>query len=124
MLCHGPVRVPAEAGKGKAQVVATFTGWKDVVVAPGAFDVPIVDPDAAFVAKARLKNETKRERMKRFLNYAGGWRRDDTLEGTLAEVLEFMSVRYDLPYKLNPADFGVNEKMRCAKLIVRTRDSG
>jgi hypothetical protein len=39
------VRVPAEAGKGKAKVVVSFESWKEGKVAPATFEVPIVEGD-------------------------------------------------------------------------------
>jgi hypothetical protein len=36
------VRVPAEAGKGKAKVIVSFPNWKEGKVAPKTFEVPIV----------------------------------------------------------------------------------
>jgi hypothetical protein len=38
------VRVPEEAGKGKAKVTLSFAAWKEGKVAPGTFEVPIADP--------------------------------------------------------------------------------
>jgi len=35
------VRVPAEAGKGKAKVVVSFESWKEGKVAPATFEIPI-----------------------------------------------------------------------------------
>jgi hypothetical protein len=35
------VRVPKEAGKGKAKVRLSFDAWKDGHVAPATFEVPI-----------------------------------------------------------------------------------
>jgi hypothetical protein len=37
------VRVPAEAGLGKAKVTASLTGWKDVKVAPLTFEINVVE---------------------------------------------------------------------------------
>jgi hypothetical protein len=37
------VRVPAEAGKGKAKVKLSFDAWKEGKVAPATFEVPVVD---------------------------------------------------------------------------------
>jgi hypothetical protein len=39
------VRVPAEAGKGKAKVTVSFPGWEQGRVAPAAFEVPVVEAD-------------------------------------------------------------------------------
>ena len=40
---HGPVRVPDEAGNGKAKVTVSFPEWKEGKVAPATFEVPVVD---------------------------------------------------------------------------------
>jgi hypothetical protein len=40
---HGPVRVPEEAGKGKARVTLSFPDWKDGKVTPATFEVPIAE---------------------------------------------------------------------------------
>jgi hypothetical protein len=39
------VRVPGEAGKGKAKVVVSFPDWKKGKVTPATFEVPIVEAD-------------------------------------------------------------------------------
>ena len=39
------MRVPAEAGKGKAKVVVSFESWKEGKVAPATFEVPVVEAD-------------------------------------------------------------------------------
>jgi hypothetical protein len=47
------VRVPAEAGKGKARVTLSFANWPEGRVEPATFEVPVVDPEP----KARGKKE-------------------------------------------------------------------
>jgi len=42
-LFHAPVRVPDEAGEGKARVRLSFAAWKEGKVAPAQVDVPVVD---------------------------------------------------------------------------------
>jgi hypothetical protein len=37
------VRVPKEAGKGKARVTLSFSDWKQGRVEPATFEVPTVD---------------------------------------------------------------------------------
>jgi hypothetical protein len=37
------VRVPPEAGKGKAKVTLSFPDWKEAKIAPATFEVPVVD---------------------------------------------------------------------------------
>src|SRR5262249_5731679 len=37
------VRVPAEAGKGKAKVTLSFPDWKEVKICPATFELPIVE---------------------------------------------------------------------------------
>jgi hypothetical protein len=37
------VRVPEEAGVGKARVRLSFPDWKEGHVAPATFEVPVVD---------------------------------------------------------------------------------
>jgi hypothetical protein len=37
------VRVPEEAGSGKAKVTYSFDGWKEGKVAPATIEIPIVD---------------------------------------------------------------------------------
>jgi hypothetical protein len=44
---HGTVRVPAEAGKGKAKVTVSFPAWKEGKVVPATFEVPIEEGKAA-----------------------------------------------------------------------------
>ena len=39
------MRVPEEAGKGKAKVTVSFADWKEGRVSAATFEVPIVDPD-------------------------------------------------------------------------------
>jgi hypothetical protein len=39
------VRVPDEAGNGKAKVSLSFADWKEGHVAPATFEVPIGDPE-------------------------------------------------------------------------------
>lgn len=39
------MRVPSEAGKGKAKVTLSFPDWKDVHVYPATYEVPVVDPE-------------------------------------------------------------------------------
>jgi hypothetical protein len=46
-LFHGPVRVPDEAGEGKAKVTLSFLDWKGGKVASAIFDVPVVNARAA-----------------------------------------------------------------------------
>ena len=41
MLYHGPVRVPEEAGSGKAKVTFSFDAWKEGKVAPSTVELPI-----------------------------------------------------------------------------------
>jgi hypothetical protein len=37
------VRVPADAGKGKAKVTVSFPAWKEGKVAPATFELPILE---------------------------------------------------------------------------------
>jgi hypothetical protein len=46
------VRVPEEAGKGKAQVTLSFPDWKDSRVVSATVEAPVVDREAA-PAKAK-----------------------------------------------------------------------
>jgi hypothetical protein len=39
------VRVPKEAGQGKAKVRLSFGDWKEGRVAPAGFEVSVVDPE-------------------------------------------------------------------------------
>jgi hypothetical protein len=41
------VRVPEEAGAGKATVTFSFESWKEGRVAPTTIELPAVPPDAA-----------------------------------------------------------------------------
>lgn len=43
---HGPVRVPDEAGAGKAKLTFSFGSWKAARVAPSTVEIPIVEPPA------------------------------------------------------------------------------
>jgi hypothetical protein len=43
-LFHGPVRVPKEAGKGKAKVTFSFDAWEAGNVAPRTVEIPIEEP--------------------------------------------------------------------------------
>jgi hypothetical protein len=38
------VRVPEEAGNGKARVTFSFAAWKEGKVAPTTIDLPITEP--------------------------------------------------------------------------------
>jgi RNA polymerase sigma factor (sigma-70 family) len=40
-----PVRVPDEAGNGKAKVTISFEGWEEGRVAPATFEIPITGPE-------------------------------------------------------------------------------
>jgi hypothetical protein len=40
------VRVPSEAGPGKAKITLSFPTWKEPTVAPATFEVLIVEPKA------------------------------------------------------------------------------
>jgi hypothetical protein len=40
------VRVPKEAGKGKAKVKLSFDAWKEGYVAPATLEIPVVEKDA------------------------------------------------------------------------------
>jgi hypothetical protein len=42
-LFHGPVRVPADAGNGKAKVTLSFESWKEGKVVSSTIELPIVD---------------------------------------------------------------------------------
>jgi RNA polymerase sigma factor (sigma-70 family) len=50
---RGPVRVPDEAGAGKAKVTFSFDAWKGAKVAPSTFEIPVDGPPEA--EKAPLK---------------------------------------------------------------------
>jgi hypothetical protein len=41
------VRVPDEAGLGKAKVTLSFPDWAEGQVAPATFEVPIAEPEGA-----------------------------------------------------------------------------
>jgi hypothetical protein len=41
------VRVPEEAGTGKARVTLSFPDWKEGQVAPATFELPIADAQPA-----------------------------------------------------------------------------
>jgi len=43
-LYHGPVRVPDDAGVGKAKVTFSFDAWKGVKVAPTTVEIPVDEP--------------------------------------------------------------------------------
>jgi hypothetical protein len=43
MRFWGSVRVPGEAGKGKAKVTLSFPAWKRAEVTPATFELPIAD---------------------------------------------------------------------------------
>jgi hypothetical protein len=45
-LFHGPVRVPEEAGLGKAKVTFSFGAWKEGRVAPSTVEIPVAKPQA------------------------------------------------------------------------------
>jgi hypothetical protein len=44
-LFHNPVRVPEEAGIGKAKVTISFPDWKEAKVAAMIAEVPVKDPE-------------------------------------------------------------------------------
>lgn len=46
-MIHGPVRVPTNAGLGKAKVTLSFEAWKEGRVAPSTVELPVVKPEAA-----------------------------------------------------------------------------
>ena len=41
------MRVPSEAGNGKAKITLSFPDWRESKVAPATFEVPIVDATKA-----------------------------------------------------------------------------
>jgi hypothetical protein len=43
MRFWGSVRVPSEAGKGKAKIALSYPTWKQAKVAPATFELPIAD---------------------------------------------------------------------------------
>jgi hypothetical protein len=43
-LYQGSVRVPAEAGAGKARVTFSFDAWKGVTVTPTTVEIPVEEP--------------------------------------------------------------------------------
>ena len=45
MQFYDPVRVPEDAGKGKAKVRLSFADWKEGKVAPAEFEVPIAESE-------------------------------------------------------------------------------
>lgn len=46
MLSFGPVRVPDDAGNGKAKITFSMPDWKEGKVTPATFEVPIQEPEA------------------------------------------------------------------------------
>jgi hypothetical protein len=44
-LFHNPVRVPDEAGLGKAKVTFSFEAWKEGRVAPSTVEIPVRKPE-------------------------------------------------------------------------------
>ena len=44
-MFHNPVRVPEEAGIGKAKVTISFPDWKGAKVAAMTVEVPVKDPE-------------------------------------------------------------------------------
>jgi hypothetical protein len=52
-MFHDPVRVPDEAGLGKAKITVSFDAWKEGHVAPGTFELPVVKPDPVKKATAQ-----------------------------------------------------------------------
>ncbi|HJT75746.1 MAG TPA: hypothetical protein VJ739_00955 [Gemmataceae bacterium] len=45
------MRVPEEAGKGKAKVTVSFDAWKEGHVAPATFEVPLAEPGVKSASK-------------------------------------------------------------------------
>jgi hypothetical protein len=43
MRFYGPVRVPEEAGKGKAKVTVSLPKGTDIKIAPATFEIPLAD---------------------------------------------------------------------------------
>jgi hypothetical protein len=43
---HGPVRVPEEAGEGKAKVTFSFDAWTEANVAASTVELPVIEPEA------------------------------------------------------------------------------
>jgi hypothetical protein len=46
-LFRGPVRVPDEAGQGKARVTLSFADWKEAKVASVRLEVPVMNATPA-----------------------------------------------------------------------------
>ena len=46
MLFHGPVRVPDDAGAGKAKLTISFDAWQGAGVRSSRIELPIVDAEA------------------------------------------------------------------------------
>ncbi len=53
MLFHGPVRVPDEAGTGKAKLTFSFDAWQGAGVRHSHIELPIVEADAKSQARDR-----------------------------------------------------------------------
>jgi hypothetical protein len=50
----GKVRVPEEAGPGKATIRLTIPGWKGKAVRPSAIEVPLVEPHKNGAARSGM----------------------------------------------------------------------
>ena len=47
------MRVPAEAGLGKAKVTFSFDAWKEGRVAPTTIELPVVEPEPEKKSKGK-----------------------------------------------------------------------
>jgi hypothetical protein len=52
-LFYGPVRVPEEAGLGKAKVTFSFAAWKEGRVAPNTVEIPVAKPQGEKKGEAK-----------------------------------------------------------------------
>jgi hypothetical protein len=53
------VRVPDDAGTGKAKVVVRFDDWADGKVVPAVFEIPVIDPGPEAKANEKSARDVK-----------------------------------------------------------------
>ncbi len=59
------MRVPDQAGKGKAKITLSFPDWNEGNVAPAQFEVPIIEPEAEDSKQAEAKADVDLTKIER-----------------------------------------------------------
>lgn len=119
------MRVPDGVGNGEAKVTVSFAAWKDRSIAPCTYEIKIVDAETAKaedLAKKKQAPPTGKARIERVLTNIP-WDREIEETIRLSDLLEFWKDRYDVEFRLNPADFKVKESKEILQKRIFLRTS-